>query len=266
MEVVDQRSIVNSLAKGLRVLEAFGAEVPEMTLSEVADAADLDPGTAHRMLKTLQLLGYVHRDPVTKRFKLTLKVADLGFNAIGRTDFRDLARPILRALVGELTEAASLGVLDGADILYLERVRAGMTRLGVDIRTGTTIPAYCSAIGHSILAFSPDETIERVMSTAPRSDHVPIEPFDEKALNEALSVIRERSYALTSSLVSGGLIILAAPVLDRDGYAMAAVSLVAPTFRTSPEAFEENAAGPVRQAAGEIAKAMQVSGTTLAVA
>ena len=107
----DQRNLVNSLSKGLRVLEAFSAERTEMTLSEVGRAAGIDPGTAFRMLNTLVMLGYVARVPDSKRFRLTLKVVDLGLHAIGRSDLRELARPILRSLVGEISEAASLGVL-----------------------------------------------------------------------------------------------------------------------------------------------------------
>ena len=151
----EQRSLVNSLTKGLRVLEAFTAERPELTLSEVAALAKLDPGTTFRMLNTLVMAGDVSRIPDSKRFRLTLKVTDLGLHAIGRADLREIARPILRSLVGEVNEAASLGVLDGADILYIERVRAGLTRIGVDIRIGTTIPAVCSTIGEAMLAYLP---------------------------------------------------------------------------------------------------------------
>ena len=92
------------------------------------------------MLNTLVMLGYISRVPEGRKFRLTLKVTDLGFHAIGGADLREIARPILRSLVGEVSEAASLGVLDGADIVYIDRVRAGLTRIGVDIRIGTTIP------------------------------------------------------------------------------------------------------------------------------
>ena len=142
-DLASSKSSVQSLAKAFKVLEAVaGAEV-EMTLSETAVAAGLDPGTTHRMLRTLVELGYVARGD-DKRFSLTLKVLDLGFRAIGRRDMRVIARPILRSLVGEVSEAASLGVLSGGDILYVERMRAGITRLGVDIRVGTLIPAATS--------------------------------------------------------------------------------------------------------------------------
>ncbi len=78
----DSRNLVNSLAKGLRVLEAFTAERPEMTLSEIATLAKLDPGTTFRMLNTLVTLGYIARVPDSKRFRLTLKVIDLMGGAI----------------------------------------------------------------------------------------------------------------------------------------------------------------------------------------
>ena len=118
------RSTVQSLAKGFRVLEAFSSEQDEMTLSEIAAIAELDPGTTYRMLNTLVDLGYVSRLPESRRFSLTLKTLDLGFHAIARKDMRSLVRPVLRSLVGEVSEAASFAVLDGADVLYIERVLA----------------------------------------------------------------------------------------------------------------------------------------------
>jgi len=140
---LDKKSTVGSLAKGFSVLEAFSTGYAPMTITAVCKATGLDSGTVFRLLNTLVDLGYLQRDDETKQFRLSLKVLDLGFHAIGRSDVRDLVLPILRELVGQVGETASFGVLEGADILYLERVRAGITRLGVDIRVGTKVPAYC---------------------------------------------------------------------------------------------------------------------------
>lgn len=257
----DSRNLVNSLSKGLRVLEAFTAERSEMTLSEVARAAAIDAGTAFRMLNTLVMLGYIARTPEGKRFRLTLKVIDLGLHAIGRSDLRELARPILRSLVGEISEAASVGVLDGADILYVERVRAGLTRLGVDIRIGTNIPAVSGVIGHAILAFLPDDERERVLSMKPRRGELAIAQFSKSDLKRGLAAVRRQGYAMQDSAFGNGLRILAAPVLDIDGYPVAAVSVAAPAVRMSPEQFRALALEPVRNAASDIARAVQASGT-----
>jgi len=262
----DGRSVVNSLAKGLRVLEAFSAERPELTLSEVASVASLDPGTAFRMLNTLVMLGYVSRIPDTKRFRLTLKVTDLGFHAIARADLREIARPILRSLVSEVNEAASLGVLDGADILYVERVRAGLTRIGVDIRVGTTIPAFWSTIGEAMLAFLPADELSRILSLKPRPGVFPHKPMNKDEIMRSLRSVRQSGYALRDSYFGSGLRVLAMPVLDVDNYPLAAVSVAVPQIQMSVKEFRSRALGAVERATKDLARAVQASGTISATA
>jgi IclR family pca regulon transcriptional regulator len=262
----DSRNVVNSLAKGLRVLEAFSAEQPELTLSEVAALAKLDPGTAFRMLNTLVLLGYVSRVDDSRRFKLTLKVTDLGFHAIARADLREVARPILRSLVGEVNEAASLGVLDGADILYIERVRAGLTRLGVDIRIGTTIPAFWSTIGEAMLAFLPEQELSRVLAIKPRPGVFPHKPMNREEIVRNLRMVRKDGYSLRDSYFGSGLRVLAVPVLDVDGYPLAALSVAVPQIQLTAKEFQSRALDAVRRAATDIARAIQASGAVSAIA
>src|SRR5262247_714799 len=100
------KSTVLSLAKGFRVLEAFDAREPVLTLSQIAVRAELDPGTTFRLVKTLVMLGYLQAADA-KKYRLGPKVLDLGFNAFGRMDLHALARPILRSLIGQVNEAAS---------------------------------------------------------------------------------------------------------------------------------------------------------------
>lgn len=255
------RSTVQSLAKGFRVLEAFSADNEELTLSQIAAAADLDPGTTFRMLNTLVELGYVSRIPESRRFALTLKVLDLGFHAIARTDLRSIVRPILRGLVGETNEAASFAVLQGADVLYLERVRAGITRLGVDIRVGTTVPATQTAIGQSILAFLPEKEVDKVQQLTPLTPFIMKPHASEVALPDLLGRIRDDGYILTESLFTDGLRILAVPVLDIDGYPVGAISIAAPTVRCSAEELRERALSSALEAAVAIGKALEANGS-----
>ncbi|MGY3323895.1 IclR family transcriptional regulator [Pseudomonas fluorescens] len=254
-----QRSTVQSLAKGFRVLEAFTAEKDELTLSQIAAKADLDPGTTYRMLNTLVDLGYVSRIPESKRFSLTLKILNLGFHAIAHTDLRSLVRPVLKGLVSEISEAASFAVLQGADVLYLERVRAGITRLGVDIRIGTTVPACQTAIGQSILAFLPEHEVERIEALSLSAS------FKSKALSRPLSEVLEKirtdGYIITDSLFAEGLRILAVPVLDIDGYPVGAISIAAPAVRCTTEELERRALSVTLTAAKNIGRALLASGS-----
>lgn len=254
------KSSVQSLAKGLRILEAFQADDEPLTVTEIAERADLDPGTAFRMLNTLVALGYVARSE-KRRYSLTLKVLDLGFNAIGRRDLRSAVRPILRRLVGEKIEAASFGVLQGADIIYVERVRAGLTRLGVDIRVGSGIPAAISLLGQAVLAFLPAGDLDQVLSRADISPSgYPV--VTRPRLLPQLDAIRTQGYALDASLITAGLAVLAVPVLDDSGYPIAAISVAAPSLVCGSEELKAIALQPLRLAASEISKVVQLSGSS----
>jgi IclR family pca regulon transcriptional regulator len=254
------KNLVQSLAKGFRVLEAFSANDPELTLAQVARRAALDNATAFRLLNTLVLLGYVERIDGTRNFRLTLKCLDLGFNAIARAELRERVRPVLRSLVGEVNEAASVGVLDGADVVYVERVQAGLVRLGVDVRVGSRIPAYCSAIGLAILAFLPRDEHNRVLALKPRVKLTPRTVTDLKEIQARLARVRRAGHIVVDQEITSGLRALAAPVLDPDGYPIAAVSVVAPVMRMPLERFLKVALEPVQAAARTISKAMQAGG------
>lgn len=261
----DGKSLVLSLAKGFRILEIFDGTAPEMTLTEIAVKAELDPGTAHRIIKTLVMLGYLKQVPGGKRYHLGLKVLDLGFNALARMDLRDSARPILRSLVGQVSEAASIGVIEGSDIVYIERVQANLVRLGVSVRVGSRIPVYCTAIGHSILAHMPLERRLEILNLRERIKLTPRTPVTIPDIEERLALVRSRGYALSDQDTVNGLRVLAAPILDADGHPFAAVSVASPSVAGSVEDFVANAAGPVMRAARDLGRLLSVSGASSAM-
>jgi IclR family transcriptional regulator, pca regulon regulatory protein len=255
-----EKNTVHSLAKGFRVLEAFTSQEPELTMAEVARLAGVDNATAFRFLNTLVEIGYVDRVPDTRRFRLALKVLDLGFNAIARSDLRSRARPILRGLVGEMNEAASIGVLDAADVIYVERIQAGLARLGVDIKIGSRVPAYSTAIGHAILAWHAKEDQIAILQSQPRRQLTATTQTDLDALLARLDQVKRRGYAVSDQETVSGLYVLAAPILDTDGISLAGLSIAAPAFQTNLKDFEAAGAGPVVQAAQALSRALQSTG------
>lgn len=260
---LNPKSTVQSLAKGFRVLQAFTADEPELKLSEVARRAGLDNGTAFRLLETLVMLGYLERFPETKQYRLTLKPLELGFNAIARMDLRTIAQPELRALVGTVREAASVGVLDHDEVVYIERYQEGQTRLGVDIRVGSRIPAYCTAIGHSILAFLPRHEARRILSASRRVKVNDDLPVTLEEIEQQLAEVRAAGYAISDSTYIAGLRVLSAPILGVDGHAIAALSVAAPSPRMSLKEFIELTAEPVTTSAERIAHALSAAGNTV---
>jgi IclR family pca regulon transcriptional regulator len=255
-----EKNVVQSLAKGFQVIEAFTSDEPELVLADVARRTGLDKGTTFRLLNTLVLLGYVEKVDDTRRFRLTLKCLDIGFNAIARSDLRAQSRPILRGLVGELNEAASLGVLDGSDIVYVERIQAGLVRLGVDVRIGSRAPVYSTAIGHAILAYMPKSTQIEVLEAQPRPRRTETTITDLNALLRRLKQVKSTGYAVSNQENVSGLCVLAAPVLDLDGAPLAAVSVAAPTMRLSASEFARVGVEPLLKAAAQLSRALQALG------
>jgi IclR family pca regulon transcriptional regulator len=255
------KNVVNSLAKGFRVLEAFTSEEPELVLADIARRAALDNATTFRLLNTLVMLGYVEKQPESRHFRLTLKCLDLGFNAIARSDVRTQARPILRGLVGAINEAASIGVLEGAEVVYIERMQAGMTRLGIDVRIGSRVPVHSTAIGHAILGFLPRATQEEILASAPRKKVTDRTVTDIRTLLQRFRQVRARGYAVSDQENVPGLCVLAAPILDTDGLPVAGLSVAAPAFRMSAEAFEKAGAAPLLEAAQALSRGLHATGS-----
>lgn len=254
------KNTVQSLAKGFKILQAFTAQEAELTMAEVARKCGVDNATAFRFLNTLVELGYVDKVDHTRRFRLSLKVLDLGFHAIAHSDLRTLARPILRSLVGEVNEAASVAVMDGSDVMYAERVQAGLTQLGVDVRIGSRVPAYSSAVGQAILAWLPREAQLRVLRGQPLIRRTATTLTDMDALLQRLDTVRTRGYAVSDQENVSGVVVLAAPVFDIDGLPIAALSVAAPVWQTTLQQFEAGTAAAVLQASTTLARALQATG------
>ncbi|MFF7369386.1 IclR family transcriptional regulator domain-containing protein [Streptomyces tricolor] len=191
------RDFVESLARGLTVLTAFGEGRPALTLSDVARATGLSRATARRALLTHEHLGLVAARP-DRTFALTPRVLDLGFPPQSRTSLPRLAGPHLRTLAEALHEPTALAVLtsDGEEIQYTASAAAGRV-LTVHITVGTRLPAPATALGRTLLA-----------DTTP-----------------ALSDVRSRGYALVDEELESGVRSLAVPVRDRTGRAVAALSV-----------------------------------------
>lgn len=249
------KNTVQSVAKVFAVLRAFDATRPELTLSEVAGLAGLDRGTSFRLIHTLVSLGYLAPVPETRRFRLTLKCLDLGYSALASGGLKARVAPLLRDMVPAHADAASLGRLDGADVVYVERVQTEMGRRDLDRRAGSRTGAYASALGHVLLAWQPPEQAEAVLRSAER---VPLSErtlVDLDLLMVRLTEVRARGYAVSDGENAFGLRTIAAPILDSAGQALAGVSLTVRAERVGLDAFIADALLPLLQATGALTRA-----------
>ncbi|WP_234376085.1 IclR family transcriptional regulator domain-containing protein [Streptomyces sp. CB01201] len=219
---------VESLARGLTVLTAFGPGRAELTLSAVAEATGLPRATARRALITLDHLGLVATEG--RAFRLTPRVLALGCPPLSRTTLSDIAAPHLATLVRRVHDSASLAVLDGDAIQYTARV-ATTRIMSVNITLGTRFPAYAAAMGRVLLADLPaPQRAERLGRTAlpaltPRTVTSPA------VLAGLLDEVAAQGYALVDEELEEGLRSLAVPVRDAAGRAVAAVNVAMHTTR-----------------------------------
>ena len=129
---------VQSLQRGLAVIQAFGSNRPDMTISEVAEVTGTTRATARRFLLTLESLGHVR--VYGRRFSLTPQVLELGYAYLSSLEWRQIAQPHMETVVHMLQESCSAAVLDGHEVIYVARVSA--TRImTINLGIGTRLPA-----------------------------------------------------------------------------------------------------------------------------
>ncbi|RBY90386.1 IclR family transcriptional regulator [Blastococcus sp. TBT05-19] len=223
---------VEALARGLDVLTCFDAGRRSMSLSDVATAASLARPTARRLLLTLEELGYVRS--ADGAFTLTPKVLELGMAYVTSLGLWDIARPHMEALVGRTGESSSMAQLDGSDIVYVARVAVPkLIALRVDI--GTRFPAVQTSQGKVLLAALSPAELATTLSEPSRSG-LPVPLHRSPAqVQDQLTEVRARGWALADEELAPGVRSVAVPVRDGAGVVRAAMNVTVHAAETSTE-------------------------------
>jgi IclR family pca regulon transcriptional regulator len=223
---------VESLDRGLRLLQVFAARPLPMTLSEIAAAADLPRATARRILFTLQHGGYVTSDG--KQFALTPHVLTLAGAYLRANQVVAVLQPVLDQIAVAAQEISSLAVLDGDDVVFI--ARGSPTRIftgGVEI--GYRLPSFCTAVGRAILGRFPDAELKTKLSDMKRASLTPQTVTDPKRLLTAIAADRARGYSLVDREAEPHFRSIAVPVRRYDGAIVAAINIGAHVDRISTE-------------------------------
>lgn len=213
---------VQSLVRGLAVIRSFGGDRPRQTLSEVAEETGLARATARRFLHTLVTLGYADTDGSS--FWLTPRVLELGFSYLSALELPSIAQPRLEQLSRTLKESSSLSVLDGTDIVYVNRVpvRKIMT---VSITIGTRFPAFATSMGRVLLSDLSDSELEDYWSKAELNPLTPRTITAREKLVAELKVIRDQGFSIVDQELEPGLRSVAAAIYSPSGKVIAAINV-----------------------------------------
>ncbi len=235
-ELNRDKDFVQSLERGLAVIQSFSTETPRQTLSDVARSTGLTRATARRLLLTLKELGYIRGD--NKHFELTPRVLDIAYSFITSLNVNDIAQPYMERFSEEVHEASSIAVLDDTEIVYIARIPAKRI-MTVAIALGSRFPAYQTSLGRVLLAELADDDVVDIFE---RSDHSlatdrTVQTSDE--LLECLAGVRQQGWAMVDQELEIGVRSVSAPIRDADGAAVASINVSTHAGRTDLEAVTE---------------------------
>jgi IclR family pca regulon transcriptional regulator len=235
----DDSASSQSLERGLAILGAFTPDRPALGISELAQRLSLTRSTTHRYVATLAKLGYLDQDEATRKYRLGIRVLDLGFSVLGGLGLREIAAPHLQRLTAATGHTSNLAIRDDTDVILIDRFRGRPGRyhhLEFSLHAGSRIPSYCSATGKALLAFLAQPDLDDVLDRIELLPRGPRSLTTRATLLAELGQVRRTGLALNDEELDSGLRSIAAPVRSRSGPVVAAVNLA---FPWSPVAMSE---------------------------
>lgn len=221
---------LQGLDRVVSILDLLGSSDNALTLAEICQRMDLRKSTAHRALMALERTGLIERAPAN-RYRLGLKLYDMGSRAVEQIDLRSRVHPYLRKLALRVGETVHLGVLHKTRVVYIDKIEPINRRVCISSRTGTSNPVYSTSLGKSILAFLPPDEIASIVRD------IRFTGFTSKTLNtpdelmSALERVRKRGYAIDDEEMEIGTRCVGAPILDANQRAIAALSVSGSALR-----------------------------------
>ena len=245
---------VQSLTRGLTLLERLSEERHGISLTDLAHRVGLAPSTTHRLLKSLEKMRFVRQDEERGRWYVGVRAFSVGTAFLRDRDFVTVARRFMRRLMEESGESANLALLDAGEVVFVSQVECRQMMRAL-APPGGRIGAHCSGVGKALLAALPDSEVAQILHRRglPR---LTANTIDTPArLRRELALTRGRGYALDDEAQAVGLRCVAAPIYDEYGEPLAAISLSGPKARVTDERIPA-LAGLVKRVAAEITAAL----------
>jgi len=221
---------IHVIDRAAQILDCFGFDHQELSVSEIGAKARLHRSTAHRILMALEYNDLIQQNAENGKYRLGIKLFRLGHQAVSHLNLREICRPFLTRIMDETKETVHLAVLDEDQVLYLDKVE-GPHALRMPSRVGRRIPTYCTSLGKAMLSCLDDQEVKNIFR-----DQVlrPCTANTIKTLNQLLAdlrMIRKRGYSIDNEEIEIGLRCVGAPIRDYTGAMVGAISTAAPSAR-----------------------------------
>jgi len=241
---------VTALARGLAVLLSLSDKRRRMSIAQVSHLTGIPRAAARRSLHTLAKLGFVAVDDA-RRFYLRPRVLSFSHAYLSSSPVAVLAQPILDRLSERLGEACSIAMLDGDEIVYLAR-SATSRIMSPALNVGRRLPAYCTSIGHVLLAHLPAAELDAYLARARFHPYTQFTPTSAARVSAILDGVREHGYAFASQLMEPRLCTLAVPVRDAGGHYVAGINVIVQGRLMTDAQMAERFLQPMQEAAMEL--------------
>lgn len=225
----EEPSAVRAVDKALATIEVLLRSTAPASAREIAERAGVNRTTAHRLLNILIRHGWAEKVPDTSEYRLNLRFLALAQLALQGRDFMGEVRPIMERLAEVSREAVHLGVLDGFEVVHVDKVDSP-EMVGVASKVGTRAVPHVTALGKALLAAGPDDVVMAYIAHARLLD-LPFRLCDEEGLQADLRRVRERGFSLDDEESSAGIRCLGVPILGADGAPLFALSITGPAAR-----------------------------------
>lgn len=227
--------LLSTVSNAARVLKAFLDGEGELGVSELSRRLGLGKSSIHRVLTTLVAEGLLVHDPTTRTYRLSLVLCELGEAAKANVNLHTAATPVLEELRNATGETVQVAVLDGTEVVYVERLESSHT-LRLFTQIGRRMPAHATSTGKLLLAFLPEEQREAFLEEAqPLQARTPYTITDPDALRSDLACIRRRGWSENAQESEVGVASVGFPIRDAGGHVVAAVSIAGPVMRLDGE-------------------------------
>jgi DNA-binding IclR family transcriptional regulator len=220
----EQGVIIQSVDRALQILDCFTGPVSELGITELAHAMGLGKSTIYGLVNTLLITGYLEQNPENKRYRLGLKLFEMGSIVQRRMDIREIAKPYLKELSEKYNMTVHMGLYRDGEVMYIDKMDSPDTRI-VFSQVGKRAPMYCTGIGKAIFANMEKDEIERLLNIQKREELTEKTIMKPDKILEELQKIKNQGYAVDNEEVELGLRCVAVPIFNHQKRPIAAISI-----------------------------------------
>ncbi|MGE5398456.1 MAG: IclR family transcriptional regulator [Chitinophagales bacterium] len=229
-----RKSTVQSVERSLSILEALATKREPMTLSDIGKICELKPSTVHRLLATLIRQGFAAQDSMTGKYRLGLKIFQIGNASLYSLDLRSIARPHLSRL-GELCEeTVNLVVfgrsIQGPEMVYIDQIESPKT-IRTIAKIGSKVPIHCTGSGKVLLAYMSTRELENILKSLTLEEYTNRTITDSKELLAVVKKVQENGYALDLEETELGVVCVAVPIWNYENQVIGTISISGPANR-----------------------------------